>query len=198
MKLFLVLLALTTAIPAFADRRGSPFHPHDDMRFDELEDQMEDTTEAASLSRKQARFVYDVAVDGGSSTATKNLGVTIPAGAVFIKAMLYINTAFTDSGTGSLAIQCGGTRNILGYVDATGYSMNSLLIGGYEDSQTTAQASGVMIPGIDSGTAPTVITTALTSVTSACAVTAVVRGDAGYVPLTAGKMTGVIEYFSKD
>lgn len=193
MKIFYLLLALTISTNAFATRRGAPFHPHDDKRFDEIEDQLDETTEAASLARKQARFVYDVAVDGGSSTANKALGVTLPAGAVISKVLLYINTAFTDSGTGSLAIQCGGTRDILGYADVTSLSMNSMLIGGYEDSATNSPTSGVMIVG--DGPALTAITTGLNSVTTACEVTAIVRGDSGYVPLTAGKLTGIIEYF---
>lgn len=199
---YLLLLALLVAQPAFATRKGAPFHPHDDKRFDEVEDravlieaQLAEESEDGTVVRKQARFVYDVAVDGGSSTANKALGVTIPAGAVITKAMLYINTAFTDSGTGSLAIQCAGTRDIIGYTDITALAMNTLIIGGYEDAQTNAAASGVLIPETGSLTA---VTTALNSVVTACEVTAIVRGDSGYVPLTAGKLTGILEYFQKD
>lgn len=195
MKFLPLILALLISTNAFADRKGSPFHPHDDKRFDAIEDQLEETSEAASLARKQARFVYDVSVDGGASTAEIPLGVTIPAGAVLTKAYLYINTAFTDSGTGSLAIECGGTRDILGYTDITAQTINTLLIGGYEDSQTNIPSLGVLIPETGSVTA---VTTAVNSVTTACEITAIVRGDSGYVPLTGGKLTGIIEYFNKD
>jgi hypothetical protein len=195
MKFFSLILALLIASTAIADRRHAPFHPHDDKRFDEIEDQLESTTAAANLARKQARFVYDVAVDGGSSTADKGLGVDLPAGAVLTKVILYINTAFTDSGTGSLALKCSGNQDILGWSDITDLAINSMVIANYEDSQTNAPAGGLMFPEVASLTA---VTTALNSITTACEVTADVSGDAGYVPLTAGKLTGIIEYFNKD
>ncbi len=198
MKFLVLALALFASTEAMADRRFAPFQPHDDKRFDEIEDQLEDTTEAASLARKQARFVYDVSVDGGASTADIDLGVTIPAGAVITKLIVYINTAFTDSGTGSLALQCAGSQDLLGYVDITQFAMNTLLVGNYEDSQTNALASKVLIPGSAAlGAQPTSIAASnINSVVSACTIEAVVRGDAGYVPLTGGKLTGVAEYFN--
>lgn len=192
MKLFPILLALLISTNAYADRRGSPFHPHDDKRFDEIEDQLEDNTEAVGLARKSARFVYDVAVDGGSSTATKDLGVTIPAGAIITSLHLYINTVFTDSGTGSVALQCAGTRDLMGYRDLTSAPQDAV-------ASRVLQAigfEGTSIVGVNDGLYPFVQSGDLgASVPTACSVTAVVRGDSGYVEQTAGKLTGIIEYF---
>jgi hypothetical protein len=197
MKLLAILLAIGLSTNAFADRRHAPFQPHDDKRFDEIEDQLEDVSEAAGLAQKQARFVYDVSVDGGSSAADIDLGVSIPAGAVNTKLIIYINTKFVDSGTGSLAIQCAGSQDILGYVDITQFEMNTMIIGDYEDANTNAPLSKVLIPGaVAAGAQPTsVVVSNVNSVVSACSIEAKVRNDAGYVDLTAGKLTGIVEYF---
>lgn len=193
MKVLLLAIALLTANEALADRRGSPFPPAIDKRFDEVEDQLEDQTEAVGLARKQARFVYDVAVDGGSSTANKALGVTLPAGAILTKAMLYINTAFTDGGNGSVALQCGGTRNITGWLNLDVYPAPSLFLGAFEDSQTQIIDHSAQV--LINAESPTYLAS-FNSVGTACEITAVVRGDSGYTPYTAGKLTGIIEYFS--
>lgn len=189
----LLLLALLVSNTALADRKGAPFHPHDDKRFDEIEDQLEDAEEAVGLARKQARFEYDVAVDGGSSTSTKSLGVTLPAGAIITSLYVYINTAFTDSGTGSVALQCAGTRDLMGYRDLTAAAQDSMFA-------RVAQAIGFEGSSIiSSGLAnPAVLTSSIgASVPTACTVTAVVRGDSGFVDQTAGKLTGSIEYFTR-
>lgn len=190
MKYLLLLALLSTN--AFADRRHAPFQPHDDKRFDEIEDQLEDNTEAVGLARKSARFVYDVAVDGGESTE-HDLGVELPAGAIITAVHLYINTAFTDSGSGSVALECAGTRDIMGYRDLTAYAQDTLI-------SRVLQAVGFEGTSIISeGVAnPAALASSLgASVPTACDVTAVVRSDAGYVPQTAGKLTGAIEYFTR-
>lgn len=188
----LIALVVTLVVPtAFADRRGSPFHPHDDKRFDEIEDQLEDTTEAVGLARKSARFVYDVAVDGGESTS-HSLGVVIPAGSIITAVHLFINTLFADSGTGSVALGCGGNRDLMNWKDLTLISASSVSSAVYN---ATSFGTGNSV--MDLGNLWSVADTRGASVTTACTVTAVVRSDAGHVEQTAGKLTGIIEYFSR-
>lgn len=190
-----LLLALLISTNAYADRKGSPFHPHDDKRFDEIEDQLEDNTEAVGLARKSARFEYDVAVDGGSSTATKSLGVILPAGAVITSLYVYINTAFTDSGSGSVALQCAGTRDLMAYQDLTVVGLDRVFA---RVMQASGFASDALIGDGAANGGAYFANQVGASVPTACTVTAVVRGDDGFVEQTAGKLTGIIEYFSRD
>lgn len=132
---------------------------------------------------------YDVSVNGGQSFPHA-LGVTMPAGSVITDAWVYINTAFTDSGTGSFALQCAGTRDIMDYNDITLMSMNTALARHLGASSFDASS----IIGI-LATPGAINLASFGSIPTACEVTAVVRGDAGFVPLTAGKATIVLEYF---
>jgi hypothetical protein len=172
MKTF-ALLALLFTTPAFAVLEGAPFLPEVDARFNKQE---------GTYSQK---FVYDVAVKGGSSTAAKPLGVFLPAGAKIFKMKLFVNTQFTDSGTGSLALECGGTRNLLGYTDITALSANDMLLASVQEA---APISGALLGP------PVTARTNYIAPTAACEVTAVVRGDSGYVPLLGGKLSGYIDY----
>jgi hypothetical protein len=133
--------------------------------------------------------VYDVAQSGGQSVAHP-LGVKLPAGAILTNAWVYINTAFTDSGTGSFAISCAGTRDIMDYNDITALSMNSMV--GIASLPNPFTGTASYIPQ----NMPAAVSFASSgSVVSACEVNAVVRGDSGYVPLTGGKATIILEYF---
>lgn len=140
------------------------------------------------VAKKYARVVYDVAVDGGESTPHA-LDYELPANSFITDVFVLIDTPFTDSGTGSLALQCGGTRNLMGYIDITA-ATTDYYFGGAAVSTQTAGSSMILSSG--TGTSG-----AVNSLPAACTVTAVVRGDDGYVPLTAGKLTAFIEYFNK-
>lgn len=181
-----VLLAvLALALPMQALATKGPFEPAYDKRFKALEN---DVAAGPAIARKMARFQYDVAVDGGSSTVHSS-GVIIPAGAVITDVLVYINTAFTDSGAGSVRINCANNGDIMAYKDLTAYSINSLFYGGISPSSPAGSAM------ISAGAANV---SGATSITSACTLKTEVRSDAGYVPQTAGKMTVVVEYFNKN
>lgn len=151
---------------------------------------------SVGLSKKYARVIYDVSLNGGQSTS-HDLNAVLPAGALISNLWIYVNQIFTDSGTGSVSLQCVGSNDLMGYVDMTQFTLNDVLIGSYEDSQTNAPNSTALIPGPGSaGVQPTAVAVAsLRSVPSACSVTSVVRSDAGFVPLLTGKFTALIEYF---
>lgn len=142
-------------------------------------------------AKQYAYTIYDVATNGGASVP-HNLGLYLEEGSVITDAWVYINTAFTDSGTGSLALQCAGTRDIMAYLDPTIYAKDSVI-----GRQLQPVASGAFntsfIP--QAPDTATVMNFQNGSIPSKCAVTAVVRGDSGFVPLTAGKMTVILEYF---
>jgi hypothetical protein len=77
------------------------------------------------------------------------------------------------------------------YRDMTALLVNDALLGGMLLQTGTAGGAGPMIRY-----AATALTT-YDSILTACSVIARVRGDSGYVPQTAGKLTVVIEYFMK-
>lgn len=186
-----LLLAMLVLMPAqsHAERRGSPFPPAVDKRFDELEN---DTLENSNTARKYAKAIYDVAVDGGESTSHA-LGVTLPAGAIITSFYVYINTAFTDSGTGSVALQCAGTRDLMAYQDLTLVPIDRVFARTMD--ATNAFGTAALVADAAAIQGLYYANQAGASVPTACEVTAVVRGDDGFVVQTAGKLTTIIEYF---
>lgn len=148
----------------------------------------------ADLSVPRAKHyawsVYDVSVLGGSSTASKPLGLTLPSGAVITNSWVYINTVFAASGTESLGVSCAGTQDIMAYQPVKNLVVNALF--GGQSNNNVAAGSAVIGPlAYSSG----VTYAGFGSVPTDCAVTVNVRGDSGYTPYTAGKATLIIEYF---
>jgi len=141
-------------------------------------------------AKQYAWTTYDVAVLGGQSTGHA-LGLQLPAGSIVTDVWVYINTAFTDSGTGSLGLQCAGTNDLMAYNDITGFSAGTAV---GRHLLPNAFPTGSIIPENAVAGALT-LSSANGSIATACDVAAVVRSDAGYVPLTAGKLTAIIEYF---
>lgn len=65
------------------------------------------SSEAVGLQRV-ARVMYNVAVEGGTSSATiKNLGVSLPKNSVVTKVDGYVDGAFINSGTLRVSLMCG-------------------------------------------------------------------------------------------
>lgn len=143
---------------------------------------------SVGLSKKYARVIYDVNLNGGGSTS-HSLSAQLPAGAIITDLYVYINEAFTDSSTGSLALQCAGTNDLMAYRDITANSINDMFSVQVAHTNNTATAM-IGESGETSAAAAGIV-----SIPTSCQVEAVVRGDAGYVPLTDGKLTAIIEYF---
>lgn len=190
MKILLLALALfATPLASHAALQGAPYQPEVDNRFHLLE---KDGSEGETIAKKYVEATYDVAVDGGGSTS-HDLGVDLPAGAIITAMYVYINTAFTKFGGGtgvaSVALQCSGTRDLMSYQNISAYAATSYwaqIMAGF-----TGYTGGVLIPQ-RAATSDNVA-----SVPTACNVTAVVRGDSGYEPYSAGKFTAIIEYFKR-
>ena len=192
----LVLILLVALLPNIyisqAARQGSPFQPHDDKRFDVLEDELR---ENPAKARKYAKIIYDASVDGGASATNYDLGVKLPAGALITSMFAYVNTLFVEAGggggTGSVAFQCAGTRDLLEYQDLSSFPVKS-----YLNNRIASGSFGagqlVLINQIPR------IQPVGSSVATACNVTAVVRGSSGDEAYTAGKLTMIIEYFNVD
>lgn len=146
-------------------------------------------------SKQYLWTVYDVAQAGGSSTAHP-LGVKMPAGAIITDAWLYINTQFAASGTESLAFQCAGTRDIMAYNSVKNVApdrvfqahLGATLFGVTGSSAVIGESANLNAIALNAGYG---------SIPTACDVSAIVRGDSGYTPYTAGKATLIIEYFRK-
>lgn len=141
-------------------------------------------------SKQYLWTVYDVATSGGESV-TKNLGVSLPGGAIVTDTWVYINTPFAASGNESLALQCGGTRNLMAYNGMKLIPVNSAL---QAHLGLSLLGSGAMIT--EGASVQSVLNLGnVASVPADCAMQAVIRGDAGFTPYTAGKATVIIEYF---
>jgi hypothetical protein len=134
---------------------------------------------------------YDVSVSGGASTA-HNLGATLPSGAIVTDVWVYINTQFAAGGTESLGIQCAGTLDLMAYNSIKNIAQQKVLQAHL--GATNMGATGNNFIG-ESASANADNLSAFGSIPSDCAVTAVVRGDSGYTPFTAGKATVIVEYF---
>lgn len=180
---YLIAIGLFLTISAHADIKGAPYQPEIDARFDVLEDQVLSTSDASdgsAMAQKYVRATYDVSVDGASSTAAIGLGVYLPAKAIVTKILYYIDSQFTDSGNGSIYLQCEDSYNLLYPLDITSFS---------------AGAVKYALPA-QSTTTPAVVD----SIAAQCEVKAGSYGGSnfqGAVP-SAGKLTAFIEYFIKN
>lgn len=121
--------------------------------------------------QKTARFIYDVAVDGGS-TGAHGLGVRLPAKAVITRSFFKIITQFSDSGTGTVALSCEDANNIKTATDITGSSANAFV----EGASTGAASAFVRGIGAD------------------CEITATVAS----ATQDAGKLVGWVTYILED
>lgn len=74
-------------------------------------------TEGLNLGRL-AIFDYDFAVDGGA-TGTITSGVFLPAKATIEKCWFRVETQLVDAGSGTFAMECEDTANILSAADQT-------------------------------------------------------------------------------
>lgn len=190
MRLLLVGLIALLPLQTFAERRGTPFHPAVDERFNEMEN---DSAEGDKIARKYLKVTYEPAVDGGNSASTNNLGVYLPTNAIITSALFYVNTAFAGEGGGVrggyIAFQCAGTRDLMEYQDVDAMPVKSFLHS-YAAGATALGATGVI------GTSATVRIQGLgSSIASRCQIAAVVRGDSGDEDYASGKGTLLVEYF---
>lgn len=138
--------------------------------------------------------IYDVAVAGGSSVS-HNLGMELPAGAIITNEWLYINTQFAASGTESLAFQCAGTNDLMAYNSIKNVSKDRVFQANIGATLFGVGGSSAVI-GENANANVIALNAGYGSVpTTPCAVKAVVRGDSGYTPYTAGKATLIVEFF---
>lgn len=128
------------------------------------------TVEGISAQRV-ARFNYNTATDGGSIGA-HTLGVSLPAKAIITRSFFVVDTQFSDTGSGTVALSCEDANNIKTATDITGSSAGAIVEG-----ESTGAASAFK-----------------SSIASACEITATVAGS---VQAT-GKLTGWVTYVVAD
>lgn len=121
---------------------------------------------------KVKKFVFDSqAGDNDSSTVDSGvhgLGVYLPAGAVIVRSYLYVNTQLADSGSGTVAFHCEDANNIKTATDMTGTAD-----AGWIEGQSTGATSAFV-----------------GSIAASCEIKATIGG----VDLSAGKITGFVQY----
>lgn len=129
-KGFLFGLLAVTAVFSIAAIRGAPFMPEVDQRFDTLErlTSPQDYAVDGLLAKRVARATYEVAVDGGG-VGTHAMGVTLPAKAIITRSFMQFGAAFSDNGSGTVAIHCEDANNILSAADLTVHPTAGLLDG---------------------------------------------------------------------
>ncbi len=185
-KIYLALIAVVIATPIFLMATSSPFPPwinkftgditankygvtaigSDKVTGDQITEQA--AAGQALYGAKIARFIYDVAVDGGTINIPRNLGVTLPAKAVITRSYVKIITQFADSGAGTVKISCIGAGDVLPDADYTGSSANAF------------------IEGASTGTAATFVR----GISSGCTISAFTHG----VSPSTGKLVGWVHY----
>lgn len=136
-----------------------------------LDAQANDGSDEGLFADRVARFIYDVAADGGTVGA-RGLGVTLPGGAVIIRSYFKIITQFVDSGSGTVALSCEDANNIKTATDITGSSANAFIEG-----QSTGAASAFV-----------------RDIAADCEITATVAAS----DQTAGKLVGWVHYVIED
>lgn len=152
-------------------------------------------------AKQYAWTTYDVSVLGGNSVAGTqnpiNLGLALPSGIVITDVWVYINTSFSAPGVGSnslgLACVSSGVNNqpdLMAFTAIGAVPANNI----YEGRMTggTYVGAGPLISSV-----PTALNfnQGYGSVPNGCNVKAVIQGQSGFLPYTAGKLTAIIEYF---
>lgn len=142
---------------------------------------------------------YDVSVLGGASTPGSqraiNLGAILPAGAILTNMWVYINTQFAATGTESLGITCTGAASapdLMAFTSVKNIAADRMLSANVSGSAFTGAAA--LIPA-----SPTQLNLSqgFGSVPADCAVSAVIQGNSGFTPYTAGSATVIVEFFRK-
>ncbi len=145
--------------------------------FDTLEPLMSGDLAAGGLGvLRVARFVYDTAgLDtlGAANTAVgaHGTGITLPANAIIVGGFFDVNTAFTTSASGQLAISVQGANDI----------QTATVVSGPPFSTIGRKA---IVPKANTPESTSVKTTAAKEITCTVSVGA----------LTAGKLTGYLYY----
>ncbi len=143
-------------------------------------------------SKQYAEFSYDVSAAGGQS-APHSIGMSLPQGAIITDMYVYINTVFSSSGpNSSVAISCSGTRDLMDWQGLSGVAVDSMFAARL--SNGTFSGSG---PELPINAVALNLRQGYMSIPSACGVVVNVNSSSGYTPLSAGKLTGVIEYFKR-
>jgi hypothetical protein len=158
---------LSISLPSHARFMGAPFIPEVDKRFNALENPSVNQPLNGLWSLQVARAQYDVAVVGGTSSATaKSLGVTLPKNSIIWDGTIYVDTAFVGSSS-TVALLCGSAA-ILPAQGITSWSSGNIKAISAVGTAATAEDVG----------------------TSACAIS-VKNGTAS---TTAGKLTLWLQY----
>jgi len=163
--LILCLLALSFVPSSFAG--SSPTQPEVDKRLNNIEKQ----TGTHLGYVRQARFVYQPAVQGGTAGSTYGLGVYLPAKSTILRGWITIASRFDAGGT--VALKCEDAGNLLAATD--------LSIANY--------TNGTVIRLIPQDTLATVVKG--TTIAARCQISATIATTTQ----ANGKMVGWVEYF---
>lgn len=91
-----------------------------DMASDSVdEDNLLDITADGLHALRVARATYDFTEHGGAQS-TISLGVALPANALIHKAWAWVETQIVDGGSGTIALECEDSGNILSATDESG------------------------------------------------------------------------------
>ena len=153
MKNLLSLVLLTLSLTAMS--APTPYQPKDEeivnkkvIKLSEGSVVVSDTNGKAAASAyasegigalRVARFEYDVTGGDSGAVGAHGLGVYLPANALILRSFFRIDTVFTDSGAGTVALSCEDANNIYSAADITGIGAGVLTTGvqdGFDDLST--------------------------------------------------------------
>lgn len=128
-----------------------------------------------TLFKKSVRYIYDVAVNGGSTTAHTLNNASLPAGAIITSSYYNILTAFSAATSAALmTVDCEDAGNVVASVQISPKAAGINLDGTVPANATAGQFGG-----------------SAGQISAACNLTATV----GLTALSAGKLVGTVEYF---
>lgn len=172
-SLLLSLLALMALVSTPALAVKGPYQPAVHKRFLEVE------------REKIQKVVYDISVDSTSGSAV-GLSAYLPANSIITKVFMVIETQFIDDGSGTVALHCEDSANILSATDISGFATDTaMIVYPYDIDRDTTTA-------FSTSTAASFATNSAQSIAAGCEISATYGGATP----SAGKLTALIYYLT--
>lgn len=147
-KILLAVVSFITCAVFFVAKGESPYAPHVDSRFQDLE----------QGALRVLKFPYSFTVTPGVSGQVYNLSSAIPPQALITKSYVYTNTALTSASANTVTVKCASSDLVAATVPVsfTQYA----IINGAITAVTSAVHTGAngCLPTIAVGTGTTGIT----------------------------------------
>lgn len=123
MKTFLCLLFFISSLQIFA---ASPFQPHDEKRFSEIE---ANVTALQGNRKYYQRATYTVSSTLAAAATFDFTGISLPAGAIITDAYLLVETQVVSANDNTIAIGCDSSNDLKAAADLTDDTAGTFVAG---------------------------------------------------------------------